>query len=146
MPKSKTRTAEILHYYFFSSLYTPLLMIFLQMSTIDKPRQLTIFGDLPKEIRDIIWDMAIQSERAEQSVHILSLASRDMEPREVKLGRKATLRIEPWVNWTSWLGPSSLSERYGQSSSCAANDNPSAHLLDTGLWNGCLESREAMLR
>ncbi|KAI0837127.1 hypothetical protein F5Y06DRAFT_272053 [Hypoxylon sp. FL0890] len=102
------------------------------------------FSELPKELRDLIWDAAIR--RDVPSAHFftawdgmhdasifpnmveLSVAGRGVD-HGVPCGLAAPRcnRAEP--HCASWF-----------------DNNPSVYMEDSGLWTACKESREAMIR
>ncbi|KAF4985820.1 hypothetical protein FDECE_16293 [Fusarium decemcellulare] len=106
------------------------------------------FGELPKELRDQIWNLAIRPNRP--GVHIFKLCDTDEE--NVKKENVVNVQSSSWGG--SCLAAPSC-EKYADigkihnSSNTALSlkgDNTSTYMMDGGLWTACTESRSAMER
>ncbi|KAJ3546304.1 hypothetical protein NM208_g2075 [Fusarium decemcellulare] len=106
------------------------------------------FGELPKELRDQIWDLAIRPNRP--GVHIFKL--RDADEENIKKENVVNVQSSNWG--VSRLAAPSC-EKYADigkihnSSNTALSlkgDNTSTYIMDGGLWTACTESRSAMER
>ncbi|KAH8882202.1 hypothetical protein GQ53DRAFT_463394 [Thozetella sp. PMI_491] len=99
-----------------------------------------LFPNLPKELRDLIWESAIRPDRP--SAHFFTLC----------YDGKESMRTQVLANWASRYQNWKLQLSCPQFSSTAfgsyswTDGNPSAYLLDSGLWTACRESRDAMRR
>nr|ATQ39436.1 hypothetical protein [Beauveria felina] len=101
----------------------------------------TYFGGLPKELRDHIWDLAIQNRKAEPEAHFYRIID-EKQTISFDFGRDAP--TPSWEKNAVNLGPPSWSD--DDNPSWNHPDNPSAYLWDSGLWNACVASREAVVR
>lgn len=107
------------------------------------------FNDLPKELRDSIWDMAIRKD--EPAAHLFTMydAKKDhdsvIDPTK-KVHVTGDLELTSWPYlisfYTGLAAPRNL--RNGRLS--WTDGNTSTYLEDSGLWTACHESRERMLR
>ncbi|SCO57807.1 uncharacterized protein FFMR_14963 [Fusarium fujikuroi] len=94
------------------------------------------FSELPRELRDQIWSMAIRDDRPE--VHIFGQYD---ETKRCKTGGRF-LRSGDMVSGT-WAEPS-CRRYFGNLSEDRSDENISAYLIDGGLWTACHESRLIM--
>ncbi|KAM5345222.1 hypothetical protein ACJ41O_011084 [Fusarium nematophilum] len=93
-----------------------------------------LFGALPKELRDEIWQFAIRPSRP--AVHIFRTYNQSK-------GECVGIHRTHIVSLGNGLSSSRLAV---PASDQAAANNPSAYLIDWGLWTACKESRVAMQR
>jgi hypothetical protein len=117
------------------------------------------FASLPKELRDLIWDAAIRPRRP--AAHIFSYFH-SLHREAPKLTEQYAVR-ERFVDGSTtdegWLGAPIIEDeeddgddededaKYHKGEHFSWTDeNPSAYLIDTGLWTACRESRDAMAR
>ncbi|KAI2463262.1 hypothetical protein F4781DRAFT_133673 [Annulohypoxylon bovei var. microspora] len=113
-----------------------------QIST-KKPKQeqtFTSFSNLPKELRDMIWDFAIRDERPGAHFFLLGNLCEELNAVDLKYEQIHSKEEEKFPIFAL---------RY----SVDATDgfprttyNQSAYLIDSGLWTACRESRDAMQR
>ncbi|QGJ01141.1 hypothetical protein CEK26_002585 [Fusarium fujikuroi] len=94
------------------------------------------FSELPRELRDQIWSMAIRDDRP--GVHIFGQYD---ETKRCKTGGRF-LRSGDMVSGT-WAEPS-CRRYFGNLSEDRSDENISAYLIDGGLWTACHESRLIM--
>ncbi|KAF5561968.1 hypothetical protein FPHYL_5908 [Fusarium phyllophilum] len=96
------------------------------------------FSELPRELRDQIWSMAIRDDRP--GVHIFG----QYDKRNDNVTEGHSLMRGDWPSDT-WAAPSwrryfeNLNEDY-------SDENISTYLIDGGLWTACRESRLVMER
>lgn len=101
------------------------------------------FRDLPKELRDLILDLAIQNRdvlpqanfyavdsECHYSISTIESGPFGDEWTEGHLRLKCPSRDSSNVHSTSWR----------------SQQNPSGYMADSGLWNACVESRDAVAR
>ncbi|KAL9112037.1 MAG: hypothetical protein Q9227_003657 [Pyrenula ochraceoflavens] len=110
------------------------------------------FNDLPREIRDMIWDAAVRDDLP--GVHFFSIFEREDDHDEEDdcfiYGFNDSQSRRAMATEKSSLTRSRLS---APAASGKAEDlflwsanNPSTYLQDGGLWTACHESRSAILR
>ncbi|KAI1453452.1 hypothetical protein F4805DRAFT_366090 [Annulohypoxylon moriforme] len=114
-----------------------------QISTdkLMQERTFTNFSHLPKELRDIIWDFAIQDERPKAHFFLVT-GEEEPDPASLRYECKQFLKATctdcrvfvPWYSTESTNG--FHRSTYDQS----------GHLIDSGLWTACRESRDAIRR
>lgn len=103
--------------------------------------QFQLFAKLPKELRDMIWDAAIRDNSP--AAHFFCHGALDPN---------FTVNPERRVHATS--GRNRRKYRFGLSAPQSSPNNeyswvggnPSAYMIDSGLWTACWESRERMKR
>ncbi|WZH45418.1 2EXR domain-containing protein [Fusarium acuminatum] len=88
------------------------------------------FTELPREIRDRIWTLAIRDDRP--GVHIFG---------QYKTGSH---RIESWGGTSFDLVAPSWSRYFESLDEHRSDENISTYLIDGGLWTACHESRSIM--
>ncbi|KAF5685580.1 hypothetical protein FCIRC_3366 [Fusarium circinatum] len=94
------------------------------------------FSELPRELRELIWSMAMRDDRP--GVHIFG--QYDKTNDNVTEGRP--LMRGDWPSYT-WAAPSW--RRYFENLNDDCSDgNISTYLIDSGLWTACHESRLIM--
>lgn len=107
------------------------------------------FSRLPKELRDHIWDLAIQNHRFQREAHFFSVDKTlcwrwsNYDPEHFLpywWGLRTPIGAPVWDN------KDNTASRNGQHPAWDDPQNPSGYLMDSGLWDACPESREAMLR
>ncbi|KAF5565074.1 hypothetical protein FPANT_14168 [Fusarium pseudoanthophilum] len=96
------------------------------------------FPELPRELRDQIWSMAIRHDRP--GVHIFGQYDKTKE----NTSESRFLRYDDRIS-ESWAAPSwrRYYENFNEDSS---DENISTYLIDGGLWTACHESRLIMER
>ncbi|KAK7416730.1 hypothetical protein QQX98_005056 [Neonectria punicea] len=96
------------------------------------------FPELPRELRDLIWAHAVRPARP--GAHFFTLFDAKNKAEARRLHEHAVLRDDPkWCN----LAAPRCNELEPRTPSWTAS-NPSAYLIDGGLWTACKESREVM--
>ncbi|KAI1136923.1 hypothetical protein F5Y05DRAFT_389487 [Hypoxylon sp. FL0543] len=99
------------------------------------------FGELPKELRDMIWDRVIRDARP--GAHFLfttpgwSVSRSNKVQNECKLFGQQ-LRIFRFSAPSHYLAPTAAAPWI--------THNPSTYTIDSGLWTACHESLDAMQR
>lgn len=106
-------------------------------------RIFTCFGDLPKELRDCIWELAIQNDKDEPEIHFFSVSD---EPQRYVNDREGTRTITEWMDAYSYAKAPMWKSGRGYHKAWDSRKNPSGYLLDSGLWLACVESRDAVAR
>lgn len=101
------------------------------------------FPDLPKELRDDIWDMAIRDD--DPAVHFFSIYDAQDDPESVVSPAKKVHAPRPSCIPGSSVG-FAAPRRRGSDQLSWTDGNLSGYLTDSGLWTACFESRERMLR
>ncbi|KAF5237834.1 hypothetical protein FANTH_10548 [Fusarium anthophilum] len=96
------------------------------------------FSELPRELRDQIWSMAIRDDRP--GVHVFGLYDKTND--NVTEGR--SLMRGDWPSDT-WAAPSWRRYFENLNDDCS-DENISTYLIDGGLWTACHESRLIMER
>lgn len=102
------------------------------------------FAKLPKELRDCIWELAIQNDKDEPEIHFFS-ASEDLETYQVDSDLNPDPNDDRWLETTQCLRAPTWKSHTGLEG-WASHRNPSGYLLDAGLWFACAESRDCMIR
>lgn len=105
--------------------------------------QFHLFGDLPKELRDCIWDMAIRDD--DPSVHFFTIYDTERDPPSVVNPSKKVHAARDAHVPKFYLGLAAPRCRENDQLSWT-DGNVSTYLTDSGLWTACHESRERMLR
>lgn len=100
------------------------------------------FGHLPKELRDYIWELAIQNDKDEAAIHFFCAMS-NLETFQVDLD--VNLNDARWRKRKEYLKAPTW-KSHGGLEDWASHKNPSGYLLDPGLWFACTESRASMAR
>jgi hypothetical protein len=106
-------------------------------------RRFTCFGNLPKELHDHIWDLAIKNNQSEPEVHVFSVSIEEQCYRANSLGIVDTVvhvQSESYMRAPVWKTKRCLQAGW------ASRKSPSGYLLDYGLWFACLEPRHAVVR
>ncbi|GAB1312828.1 hypothetical protein MFIFM68171_03038 [Madurella fahalii] len=119
------------------------------------------FPQLPMELRELIWDLVIRPDRP--SAHFFSMFNTDLDDERAVLEEHALLeaprllvnKVRVWRDTEE--GPQAFWEevpagrfrlaapRCEENSSYSwTASNPSAYLVDSGLWTACSESQERM--
>ncbi|KAF4123214.1 hypothetical protein GMORB2_6764 [Geosmithia morbida] len=112
------------------------------MARRPKSRRFIPFVRLPRELRDMIWDMAITNRQAEPEIQFFSLGP---ERQLLTIDCRQTERSAPGRKQDERLAPPSFQSRRGLAASAwHSPKNPSGYLLDSALWNACSESRHAV--
>lgn len=103
------------------------------------------FPNLPKELRDSIWDMAIRSD--DPGVHFFTIYDACNDPPSVvNPSKRVHVTEEPFVVRFR-IGFAAPRPRRQESNQLSWTDgNLSTYLTDSGLWTACHQSRERMLR
>lgn len=102
-----------------------------------------LFTDLPKELRDEIWDMAIRDDKA--AVHFFTIYDDYWDSDSVvNPAMKVHAARDPDITWTN-IGFAAPRPR-GSDQLSWTEGNVSTYMADSGLWTACHESRERMLR
>lgn len=101
------------------------------------------FKDLPKELRDRIWDTAIRDECP--AVHFFTLYDAQADPPSVVQPSKKVHATSASYVPEFYLGLAAPRCR-GSDQLSWTDGNISTYLTDSGLWTACHESRERMLR
>ncbi|KAK4182904.1 hypothetical protein QBC35DRAFT_509100 [Podospora australis] len=99
--------------------------------------EFTKFGDLPAELRLMIWNMAIRPAN-EPAAHVFTVFNTESEEEQQA---NALQSLIPGSSQCGLAAPRSSS---GISS--WRDGNPSAYMVDAGLWTACHESRYEMER
>ncbi|KAF4464125.1 hypothetical protein FALBO_9038 [Fusarium albosuccineum] len=106
------------------------------------------FGDLPKELRDEIWNLAVRPDRP--GAHIFKLYDKRNETVHEKKRvnssycNLATYRLAaPSCKKHAEVGKICES---GNTTQSRRGNNMSTYIIDGGLWTACKESRETMKR
>lgn len=104
--------------------------------------QFTIFTELPQELRDHIWDLAIRDDGP--AAHFFTMYDPAVDPHDV-------VRLEERVHATrggyspfcrvGFAAP----QRRGTSEPSWVEGNVSTYITDSGLWTACWDSRKRML-
>jgi hypothetical protein len=101
------------------------------------------FLDLPKELRDQIWDMAIRNN--DPAVHFFTIYSNLGDHESVvDPAKKVHATQDPYVLGFDVGFAAPRCRASGQLS--WTDGNISTYLIDSGLWTACYESRDRMLR
>ena len=108
---------------------------------INNKQTFTCFGQLPKEIRERIWDLAIQNRNAEPEAHFFSIS---YEKQKLLWDTKQDRTSLVWSESTTLVTAPTWKTCLGVHRSWDSLENPSAYLLDSGLWNACIESRDVV--
>lgn len=101
------------------------------------------FADLPKELRDQIWDMAIRDDHP--AVHFFSIYDAQDDPESVVSPAKKVHAPRASCVPGSTVG-FAAPRRRGSDQLSWTDGNLSGYLTDSGLWTACFESRQRMLR
>ncbi|VUC26896.1 unnamed protein product [Clonostachys rosea] len=112
----------------------------------------TTFAHLPKEIRDHIWELAIENKDALPEAHFFTVLkqpvscyqSREIQPRHNAWAHAHTQLVP--VGWNAAERPPKYVPAIPKWSDWMSAENDSAYLLTGHLWNICAESREAVIR
>jgi hypothetical protein len=107
--------------------------------------QFEFFNDLPKELRDQIWDMSIRND--DPAVHFFTMYDVWNDPGSVVDPAKkvhATRGQETHI--LSFRTGLAAPRGPGEGKLSWTDGNISTYLTDSGLWTACQESRERMLR
>lgn len=107
-------------------------------------RTFTCFGTLPKELRDYIWELAMQNDTDEAAIHFFSV-SEDLETFQVDLDVDYDPNDARWRERRQYLRAPTW-RSHGGLEDWSSHRNPSGYLLDPGLWFACAESRDSILR
>lgn len=104
-----------------------------------------LFTDLPKELRDGIWDMAIRDDDA--AVHFFTIYDNNSDPDSVvnpatKVHATRDSEDSDIVFRIGFAAP----RHRGSDQLSWTEENISTYMIDSGLWTACHESRERMLR
>ncbi|KAK0629530.1 hypothetical protein B0T17DRAFT_189156 [Bombardia bombarda] len=113
------------------------------------PESFHFFPFLPRELRDEIWRFAVRPPG--RGAHIFRLyskeeAERTNPDRQYEIDSSARFHPFPAAAATQCLPPDAhftLDARASAPISWTGH-NPSAYLIDSGLWNACKESRQAI--
>ncbi|KAH8760578.1 hypothetical protein F5883DRAFT_647663 [Diaporthe sp. PMI_573] len=101
------------------------------------------FTDLPKELRDQIWDMAIRDD--DPAVHLFTIYDAEKDHDSVVNPAKKVHATRASYDPSFYVG--FAAPRCRASGQLSWTDgNISTYLTDSGLWTACHESRDRMLR
>ena len=106
-------------------------------------RTFTRFRDLPKELRDCIWEFAVQNDKNEPDIHFFSV-SNTLKPYEAEGSRERG--CTHWCKNRSAATAPVWKCRRGSQRAWDSAKNPSGYLLDSGLWLACVESQDVVAR
>lgn len=102
------------------------------------PTEFRQFRDLPAELRLMIWNMAIRPVDV-PSAHVFTVFNSENEQEQQTLASQSLI---PGSSKCGLAAP-----RYSSASHASWSDkNPSAYMVDAGLWTACYESRYEMER
>lgn len=113
-----------------------------------------LFPDFPKELRDFIWELAIQNRNAEPLAHIFTispdashtaLTNAMPDPYGIGEERFPFRNSGPWYEWETRVQVP-VEVPGSTVGSKEMEQNPSGYLLDSGLWSACQESRWVITR
>lgn len=129
------------------------------MTTVEE-QSFPRFPQLPREIRDMIWQMAVRPEDPRGGVHRFRIMhwnyfrkTYDNEIKNDRGGTESRLPVRWNENLNFWAGPRrDWGKEYslavpviaGTTCSLKCPENMSTYSWDMGLWRACIESREAM--
>lgn len=106
-------------------------------------RKKRAFSDLPLELREHIWDLAIWNHECLPEAHFFNASTEsNLWNKKVLEGCYKDLGLPEWMNLKSpcW-NPSEPDQ-----AKWASDENISGYTQDSGLWSACVESRQALLR
>lgn len=114
------------------------------MSTANEKGSLT-FANLPRELRDLIWGFAMPTYYAQPQAHFFAFGKIEGSPG-ITIRWDENPAGASCHTWTRLLPPRrSDGQALGVMDDWAHEENHSAYLAVSGLWNACHESR-AVLR